>query len=84
LDVYGLRHASNVMLIQIGQGAQLIGRASQGVASIFGSTVACWCSRKQTFVALSTTETEYIAVCMAVCEAVWLRKLLVDFSIGKV
>jgi hypothetical protein len=31
-------------------------------------------------VALSTTETEYIAVCMAVCEAVWLRKLLAGLS----
>jgi hypothetical protein len=35
-----------------------------------------WCSRKQTSVALSTTEAKYIAVCMAVHEAVWLQKLL--------
>jgi hypothetical protein len=35
-----------------------------------------WCSRKQTFVALSTTEAEYIAVCTTIREAVWLRKLL--------
>jgi hypothetical protein len=31
-------------------------------------------------VALSTTEIEYIAVCLAVCGAVWLRKLLAGFS----
>jgi hypothetical protein len=31
-------------------------------------------------VALSTTETEYIAVCMGVCEAVWLQKLLARLS----
>jgi hypothetical protein len=37
-----------------------------------------WCSRKQSSVALSTAEVEYIALCVAVCEAVWLRKLLAD------
>jgi hypothetical protein len=35
-----------------------------------------WFSRKQTSVALSTTEAEYIAACSASSEAVWLRKLL--------
>jgi hypothetical protein len=37
-----------------------------------------WCSRKQTSLALSTAEVEYIALCVAVCKAVWLRKLLAD------
>ena len=32
-------------------------------------------SRKQKSVALSTAEVEYIAACMACCEATWLRKL---------
>jgi hypothetical protein len=35
-----------------------------------------WFSRKQCSVALSTVEEEYIAVCPASSEAVWLRKLL--------
>jgi hypothetical protein len=37
-----------------------------------------WCSRKPNFVALSTTEAEYIALCVAVYEAVWIHKLLAD------
>jgi hypothetical protein len=37
-----------------------------------------WCRRKQTSVTLSTTEVEYIALSVAVREAVWLRKLLAD------
>ena len=37
-----------------------------------------WFSRKQSYVALSTTEVEYVAACSASCEAVWLRKILSD------
>jgi hypothetical protein len=37
-----------------------------------------WCSMKQSSVALSTVEAEYIALSVAVREAVWLRKLLAD------
>jgi hypothetical protein len=55
-------------------------RAPRGVASIFGSIVVSWCNREQTYVCLSTTETEYIAICMAVCKTMWLRKLLAGLS----
>jgi hypothetical protein len=37
-----------------------------------------WYSRKQTYVALSITKAKYIALSVAICEAVWLHKLLVD------
>ena len=37
-----------------------------------------WFSRKQSCVARSTSEAEYVAACSASCEAVWLRKLLSD------
>jgi hypothetical protein len=43
-----------------------------------GSAMVSWCSRKHTSVALSNAEAEYIALCVAVCEAMWLRKLLAD------
>ena len=35
-------------------------------------------SMKQSYVALSIAEAEYVAACSASCEAVWLRKLLSD------
>jgi hypothetical protein len=41
-----------------------------------GSAMVSWCSRKQTYVALSTAEAKYIVLCVAIREAVWLRKLL--------
>jgi hypothetical protein len=40
-----------------------------------------WCSGKQTFVALSIAEAEYIAICTTVGEAVWLCKLLARFLV---
>jgi hypothetical protein len=37
-----------------------------------------WQSRKQSSIALNTTEAEYIAACSASCEAIWLQMLLTD------
>jgi hypothetical protein len=46
----------------------------------FGSSMVSWCGKKQTFVSFSTTEAEYIALSMSVCEAVWLLKILAYLS----
>ena len=35
-----------------------------------------WFSKKQSNVALSTAEAEYIAACSACCEAIWIQKLM--------
>jgi hypothetical protein len=35
-----------------------------------------WCNRKKTSMALSIAEAEYIKLCVAVCEAVWLHNIL--------
>ena len=43
-----------------------------------GSAAVSWFSRKQKSVALSSAEAEYMAASQATCEALWLRKLLVD------
>ena len=43
-----------------------------------GSGMISWFSKKQSYVALSTAEAEYVAACSTSCEAVWLRKLLSD------
>ena len=37
-----------------------------------------WISKKQSSVALNTSEAKYIAVCSTSCEAIWLQKLLSD------
>ena len=47
---------------------------------IDGGTVS-WRSKKQTSVALSTAEAEYVALASTVQEALWLRHLLTDLNI---
>ena len=45
------------------------------------STSISWMSRKQKSVAISTTETEYIATSMISCEVAWLQKLLCELFV---
>ena len=46
---------------------------------IAGGTVS-WLSKKQAIVALSTTKAEYVALCSAAQEAVWLRRMLYELG----
>ena len=59
-------------------GSAIDRKSTSGCCFIMGSGVISWFSRKQSCVALSTDEAEYVAACSASCEAVWLRKLLYD------
>lgn len=43
-----------------------------------GSGMTSWCSKKQKLVALSSAESEYMAAIKTTCEAIWLRKFLVN------
>ena len=51
-------------------------RSTLGQCYYLGSVMISWFSRKQSSVALSTAEAEYIATCSASCEAIWLQKLM--------
>ena len=46
--------------------------------------VICWRSVKQTCVADSTTEAEYVATSEVAKEAVWLKKFLLDLQVNQV
>lgn len=39
-----------------------------------------WSSKRQAFVALSSSEAEYIAAATGSCEAIWLKKLLLELG----
>jgi hypothetical protein len=66
--------------MQIGQGVQspVDRKSASGCCFTLGFAMVSWCSRKHSSVDLSTAEAEYIALSVAVCEAMWLHKLLTD------
>uniref|UniRef100_A0A2N9H4X0 Integrase catalytic domain-containing protein n=1 Tax=Fagus sylvatica TaxID=28930 RepID=A0A2N9H4X0_FAGSY len=51
-------------------------KSTSGYAFILGGGAVSWCSKKQSCIALSTMESEYVACSAAVQEAVWLRRFL--------
>ena len=53
-------------------------KSTSGFVFQIGSCTVSWSSKKQPIVALSSTEAEYIALCRAAQEAVWMRNLLSD------
>lgn len=62
-------------------GEDRIDRKSIGgyVFQMHGSTIS-WSSKKQTCVALSSTEAEFIALSETCKETLWIRRLLKDFN----
>jgi transposase InsO family protein len=55
-------------------------KSTSGFGFAFGGALISWLSKKQSSVALSTTEAELIAASLATREAVWLRNFLSTFS----
>jgi hypothetical protein len=51
-------------------------KSTSGCCFNLGPTMISWQSRKQSSIALSIAEVEYIVACSTSCEAIWLRKLL--------
>ena len=55
-------------------------RSTSGVLVFLGSAPISWLSLKQKVVALSTCEAEYVVAATAVCQAVWLHRLLGELT----
>jgi hypothetical protein len=51
------------------------------IFKIYGSTIS-WSTKKQDSVALSSTQAEYVALCHAATEGIWLRRLLDTLDVG--
>ena len=54
-------------------------KSTSGYLFMMNGAAVSWRSQKQTCVALSTAEAEYIALAAAAQEATWMRKLMKDF-----
>ena len=81
---YGLKYEANRKINLEGyvdsdwEGSAIDRKSISGCCFSMGSGVISWLSRKQSCVALSIAGAEYVAACLASCEAVWLRKILFD------
>ncbi|KAG8479622.1 hypothetical protein CXB51_029429 [Gossypium anomalum] len=56
-------------------------KSTSGYAFTLGSAMFCWSSKKQSIVAQSTAEAEYVAAAGAVNQAIWIRKILGDLNL---
>jgi hypothetical protein len=61
-------------------GDQDTGRSTNGYAFFLGASCVSWSSKRQSVVAKSTTEAEYIASNHAGAEAIWLRHFLQELG----
>eukprot|EP00253_Pinus_taeda_P033157 PITA_33157 len=51
-------------------------KSTYGYVFHMGSGAITWASKKQSIVALSTAEAEYVTATAAACQAVWMRRML--------
>lgn len=58
-------------------------KSTSGIVFTLAGGAISWASKRQSVVAMSTTEAEYIAASDATKEAIWLRRLLNDIGFGQ-
>jgi hypothetical protein len=61
-------------------GCKATRKSTSGAIFLVAGGAVSWRSKKQTCVATSTCEAEYIASCLAAKESIWLARLLGDLS----
>ncbi|GJY94229.1 hypothetical protein Tco_0510590 [Tanacetum coccineum] len=56
-------------------------KSTSGVCTFMGCCLTSWFSKKQTALATSTTEAEYVSAGKACQQALWMKQALVDYDI---
>nr|GEY96230.1 copia-type polyprotein [Tanacetum cinerariifolium] len=55
-------------------------KSTTGYVVLWDGVAITWASRKQSIVALSSTEAEYVAAAACACQVIWVRDVLKEFS----
>ncbi|XP_074591060.1 secreted RxLR effector protein 161-like [Curcuma longa] len=63
-------------------GCKLDRKSTSGGCQFLGSSLVSWSSRKQSCVALSTTEAEYVALGGCVAQLLWMMHTLKDYELN--
>ena len=63
-------------------GYQVDRKSTSGMAHFLGSSLISWGTKKQNFMALSTSEAEYAAAAACCSQLLWIKQLLEDFGIN--
>jgi hypothetical protein len=61
-------------------GCKVDRKSTSGTCQFLGRSMVSWSSKKQTSVALSTAEAEYVATGQCCVQLLWMRKILQDFG----
>jgi hypothetical protein len=61
-------------------GCKVDRKSTSGTCQFLGRSLVSWSSKKQTFVALSTVEAEYVATGQCCTQLLWVRQTLQDFG----
>nr|GEU49610.1 copia protein [Tanacetum cinerariifolium] len=56
-------------------------KSTGGVCTFMGCCLTSWFSKKQTALAISTTEAEYVSIEKACQQALWMKQALVDYGV---
>ncbi|GJS88184.1 hypothetical protein Tco_0770820 [Tanacetum coccineum] len=56
-------------------------KSTIGICTFMGCCLTSWFTKKQTALAISTTEAEYLSVGKACQQALWMKQALVDYGI---
>jgi len=62
-------------------GCKLDRKSTSGTCHLLGSSLILWHSKKQTCVALSTAEVEYIVAGSCYVQILWIKQQLEDFGL---
>ncbi|GJT43476.1 hypothetical protein Tco_0952191 [Tanacetum coccineum] len=56
-------------------------KSTSGICTFVGCCLTSWFSKKQTALAISTTEAEYISARKACQQALWMKQALIDYDV---
>ncbi|GKB32237.1 retrovirus-related pol polyprotein from transposon TNT 1-94 [Tanacetum coccineum] len=68
-------------LIKVSSGDYVDRKSTSGVCTFMGCCLISWFSKKQTALAISTTEAEYVSAGKACQQALWMKQALVDYGV---